>query len=96
MKKIFTKVVGSCPVIDNSMVLALSYEIDDTFAIATILTGFNGTLTAINSTGLTGVVINLNNVATSLPFSVVVGDVIRVDFNKSTIKSFIKLTGNYA
>ena len=93
-----TVTVPDCPVIpnDTTMVLALSYEINDTFAIATILTGFNGTLTAIDSTGLTGVVINKNNVATSLPFSVIVGDVIRVDFVKSTIKSFIKLTGNYA
>jgi len=76
--------------------LLVPYSTGDTTAIFAIVTGSAGTITAADTTGLTSVTYEVNATPETLPLTLVVGDVVTIDFDAAAANGVIKLTGSYA
>lgn len=85
-------VVPSC---SQELFLYLKYnDGDDTISID-IGSNQVGTITTVDSTGLTNVVIEVNGTPQSLPFTLVNGDSVEVTFDSASSNGVIELIGTY-
>jgi hypothetical protein len=82
--------------VPKDLELLVPYSTGDTTATFTIVTGSAGTITAADTTGLTSVTYEVNATPETLPFTLVVGDVVKIDFDAAAANGVIKLTGSYA
>jgi hypothetical protein len=82
--------------VPKDLELLVPYSTGDTTATFTIVTGSAGTITAADTTGLTSVTYEVNATPETLPITLVVGDVVKIDFDAAAANGVIKLTGSYA
>jgi len=82
--------------VPKDLELLVPYSTGDTTATFTIVTGSAGTITAADTTGLTSVTYEVNASPETLPITLVVGDVVKIDFDAAAANGVIKLTGSYA
>jgi hypothetical protein len=76
--------------------LLVPYSTSDTTATFTVVTGSDGTITSADTTGLTSVTYEVNATPETIPFTLVVGDVVTIDFDAAAADGVIKLIGTYA
>ena len=81
---------------DDDLFLYFSYESgDDTIDGITIDTNSAGTITSVNSTGLTSVVIEVNGTPETVPFALVDTDTVEITFDAAGSDGQIIFTGTY-
>lgn len=74
----------------------IPYLTSDTTSSITILSGSNGVITAADTTGLTTVTYEINAVASTLPLTLAVSDVLTINFDAAAADGVIQLSGTYA
>lgn len=79
--------------IPTTLEILIPYKILDDAASIIIVTGSEGTINSIDSTGLSALTITVNSNPVTVPFTLVVGDVVDFTFTESTINENIKLNG---
>jgi hypothetical protein len=91
-------VVGNTVIIEvpKDLELLVPYSTGDTTATFTIVTGSAGIISSANTTGLTSVTYEVNATPETLPLTLVVGDVVTIDFDAAAADGVIILTGTYA
>jgi len=91
-------VVGNTVTIEvpKDLELLVPYSTGDTTATFTIVTGSAGIISSANTTGLTSVTYEVNATPETLPLTLVVGDVVTIDFDAAAADGVIILTGTYA
>lgn len=82
--------------VPKDLTLYAPYSSGDTTISFTIITGSDGTITSVNTTGLTSVTYDINGSPATIPFSLIVGDILTIDFDAAASDGVIILTGTYA
>jgi hypothetical protein len=82
--------------VPSNLELLVPYSESDTTATFTVVTGSAGTITSADTTGLTSVTYEVNATPETLPLTLVVGDVVTIDFDAAAADGVIKLIGSYA
>jgi hypothetical protein len=76
--------------------LLVPYSTGDTTATFTIVTGSAGIISSADTTGLTSVTYEVNATPETLPLTLIVGDLVTIDFDAAAADGVIILTGTYA
>lgn len=79
--------------IPTALEILIPYKILDGSASIVVVTGSEGTIDTIDSTGLFAFTIVVNSTPVTVPFTLAVGDVVDFTFTSSTINGNIKLNG---
>jgi hypothetical protein len=80
----------------KSLEILIPYAENDTEAEITIVTGSDGVITTADTTGLTSVVYEVNGSPETLPITLTVADVLKIEFDAAAADGVIKLSGTYA
>jgi len=80
----------------KSLEILIPYAENDTEAEITIVTGSDGVITTADTTGLTSVVYEVNGSPETLPITLAVADVLKIEFDAASADGVIKLSGTYA
>lgn len=80
----------------NALELILPYDFETEFLEFTVTSSLVGIITDIEACELTGITFEKNTIVTTLPMTLAVNDVIKVNYDGAVVGGVIKLIGNYA
>jgi hypothetical protein len=84
--------VPSCP---KTLLISIPYAEDDDTIQFTVIANSDGTVTSVDTTGLTSVVINVEGSPVSVPFVLAEDDVVDITFDSASADGIITMTGTY-